>query len=177
MVNNSTRTSKGGYVFLGIIVIIVTAIFTIEQLRKLNERRALKYGVENVCTIIELNRNKTQFVKYSYRVDGKTFYSQRAAPFSSIYPGEMFKMKYLRSKPDINTILFEYPVVLHKDQIKIRGNVEKITNNNEVAFHYKFKDVTYKRWQLLREGHYLKQGDSINIIVRATNPRIGILTY
>jgi hypothetical protein len=85
MVNNSTRTSKGGYVFLGIIVIIVTAIFTIEQLRKLNERRALKYGVENVCTIIELNRNKTQFVKYSYRVDGKTFYSQRAAPFSSNY--------------------------------------------------------------------------------------------
>lgn len=176
-VNNSTKTSKGGYVFIGIIVLIVTAIFTIEQLRKFNEQRALKYGVDNICTIIELSRNKTLFAKYSYQIDGKTFYSYRATPFSTIYPGEMFKMKFLRDKPDINKILFEYPVILEKNQNKIRGYIEKIFDINEAAFHYKFKDVTYERRQLLREGHSLKQGDSINIIFIATKPKIGILNY
>lgn len=176
-VNNSSKTSKGGYVFIGIIVLIVAAIFTIEQLRKFNEQRALRHGVDNVCTIIELSRNKTLFAKYSYQVDGRIFYSQRATPFSSIYPGEMYKLKYLKDKPDINKILFEYPVVLGKDQSKIRGYIDKIVDNNEAAFHYKFKDVTYERRQLLRESHSLKQGDSIDIVVIATNPKIGIINY
>lgn len=175
--NKSTKTSKGGYVLFGVIILLVAAILTIEQLRKFNEQKALKFGVDNICTIIELNRNKTQFAKYSYQIDGKTFYSQRATPFSSIYPGEMFKMKYLRNKPDINKILFEYPVFTKKEQSKVRGYIEKIIDKNEAAFHYKFKNVTYERWQLLREGHSLKQGDSIDILVIATNPKIGILYY
>jgi len=175
-VNNSSKTSKGGYVFIGIIVLLVAAIFTIEQLRKFNEQRALRHGVDNICTIIELSTNKTQFAEYSYQVDDQTFYSHRATPFDNVYPGEMFKMKYLKDKPNINKILFEYPVVLGKDQSKIRGYIEKIYNNKAV-FHYKYKDITYERRQLLRESHSLKQGDSIDIVVIATNPKIGIINY
>ncbi len=123
-----------------------------------------------------LSTNKTQFAEYSYQVDDKTFYSHRATPFDHIYPGEMFKMKYLKDEPHVNKILYEYPVVLGKEQSKIRGYIDKIYNNKAV-FHYKFKDVTYERRQLLRESHSLKQGDSINIIVIATNPKIGIINY
>lgn len=175
-VNNSSKTSKGGYVFIGIIVLTVAAIFTIEQLRKFNEQKALRHGVDNVCTIIELSTNKTQFAEYSYQVDDKTFYSHRATPFDNVYPGEMFKIKYLKDKPNINKILYEYPVVLGKDQINIRGYIEKIYNNKAV-FHYKYKDIAYERRQLLRESHSLKQGDSIDITVIATNPKIGIINY
>lgn len=175
-VNNSTKTSKGGYIFIGIIVLMVVGAITNEQLRKYNEQRALKYGIDNICTIIELSRNKTLFAKYSYQVAGKTFYSHRATPFSSIYPGELFKIKYLRDKPDINKIFFEYPVVLDSNQSKIRGYIEKIYNNKAV-FRYKFKDITYERRQLLRESHSLNQGDSIDIIIISTNPKLGILHY
>jgi hypothetical protein len=175
-VNNSSKTSKGGYVFIGFIVLIVVGTLTIQQLRKNNEQRALNYGVDNICTITELSSNKTQFAEYSYQVDDKTFYSHRATPFDNIYPGEMFKMKYLKDEPGVNKILFEYPVVLDSNQSNISGYIEKIYNNKAV-FHYKFKDNTYERWQLLRESHSLKQGDSIDIIVIATNPKIGILNY
>ena len=176
-VNNSTKTSKGGYIFIGIIVLMVVGTITIEQLRKFNEQRALEYGVDNICTIIELSRNKTLFAEYSYQVDNKTFYSHRVAPFSTIYPGEVFKMKYLKDEPHVNKILYEYPVILGKEQSKIRGYIDKIIDNNEAAFHYKFKDVIYERWQVLRENHSLKQGDSIDIVVIATNPKIGIINY
>ena len=176
-VNNSTKTSKGGYIFIGIIVLMVVGAITIEQLRKFNEQRALEYGVDNICTIIELSRNKTLFAEYSYQVDNKTFYSHRAAPFSTIYPGEVFKMKYLKDEPHVNKILYEYPVILGKEQSKIRGYIDKIIDNNEAAFHYKFKDGIYERWQVLRENHSLKQGDSIDIVVIATNPKIGIINY
>ena len=173
---NNSKTSRGGYIFIVVVVLMFVGAIAIEQLRKFNERRALKYGVDNICTIIELSTNKTQFAEYSYQVDDKTFYSHRATPFDNIYPGEMFKMKYLKDEPHVNKILYEYPVVLGKEQGKIRGYIDKIYNNKAV-FHYKFKDITYERRQLLRESHSLKQGDSINIIVIATNPKIGIINY
>lgn len=175
--SNGAKTSKGGYIFLGIIAIFVATILISEQSRKFNEKKAFKYGVENICTIVELNRNKTQFVKYSYNVDGKTYFSQRATPFSDIYPGEMFKVKYLIDKPSVNTILFEYPVIEGKEQSGTKGYIQKITNLNEAVFLYKFKDVLYERRQLLREGHTFKQGDSVNIVLITTNPKGGIINY
>lgn len=176
-VENSTKTSIGGYVFIGIIILIVVLGITVEQLRKFNERSALKYGLDNICTIVELSRQKTLFVKYSYRVDGEIFYSHRAAPFSLIFPGEMFKMKYLKDNPKINKILFEYPIVLKQNQSKLRGYIKKIDNNKTAIFHYKFKGVTYERWQLLRDNHSFKEGDYIDIIVIDSNPKIGIINY
>ena len=174
---NNSKTSRGGYIFIVVVVLMFLGAIAIEQLREFNERRALKYGVDNICTIIELRTIKTQFAEYSYQVDDKTFYSHRATPFDHIYPGEMFKMKYLKDEPHVNKILYEYPVILGKEQSKIRGYIDKIIDNNEAAFHYKFKDVIYERWQVLRENHSLKQGDSIDIVVIATNPKIGIINY
>lgn len=174
--NNNSQTSTGGYVFIGFILLMVVGAISIEQFRKYNEHRALKYGVDNICTIIEISSNKTQFAEYSYQVGNKRFYSHRATPFDNIYPGEKFKMKYLKDKPHVNKILYEYPVILDSNQSKIRGSVEKIYKD-KVIFLYQFKNITYKRWQVLRESHSLKQGDSIDIIVITSNPKIGILNY
>lgn len=155
---------------------IITAI-GIELLRKYNNRNVLKYGVDNICTIIELSSNKTQFAKYSYEVDGKIFYSHRATPFYTIYPGEMFKMKYLRENPEIETILYDYPIIKDQNQLIIKGYVQKVLKSNKAFFTYNFKNVHYERWQLLRVGHSISPGDSVGVIVLVTNPKIGLLQY
>jgi len=176
-VKQSTKTSTGGYVFLAIIALGVITSIGIELLRKFNDKKVLKNGVDNVCTIIELSSNKTQFAKYSYKVDGKTYYSHRATPFYTIYPGEMFKMKYLRENPEIDKILYDYPLIKGQKQIRIKGYVQKVLRSNKAMFKYKYNGVQYERWQLLHDGHSINQGDSIDVTVIETNPKIGILQY
>lgn len=175
--SKNTKPSKGDFIFLGIIITIVLAVVFIEQLRHYNEKKAERIGIEGVCTIVEVHNLKTELVKYTYIVDGKSYYSDRAVPFSGILPGEKFKLKYLKYKPEINVILFENPIIMDIPQKKVRGYIDKIIKNKEVSFHYIDNDDKYNRWQLLRDTHTFKQGDSVNVIFLETKPEIGIINY
>jgi hypothetical protein len=173
----NNKTSIGGFVFLGLLLITVLFFFTIEQYRKYGERKALKHGIETSCTIIEIHRIKTEFVRYCYRVNGTEYYSDKATPFSNIIPGEKFYLKYLEDRPNINMIQFDKPLLTDKESIKIKGRILKIRKNKKVLFEYNYQGKLYERWQLLRQNHFFAINDSVEIAIHKEKPEIGIIKY
>jgi hypothetical protein len=173
---NKLRTSKGGVVFIGFVIMFLISVISIEVLRSINSRKALNYGVEGICTIIELRSIKTLFADYSYKVNGVTYYSSVSAPFYLMYPDEMFKIKYLKDNPEINKVLFEQPVIKLKNQYKTRGKIMKIVSN-DVYFSYTYKKKSYNRWQVLREDNTFKKYDSVDVIIDTTKENVAIIIY
>jgi|GEM_PF-2799515 len=171
------KTSIGGFIFLGLIIITVLSALTIEQYRKYGERKALKYGIETTCTIIEISNIKTEFVKYYYRVNDRDYYSDKATPFSSIIPGEKFYLKYLKESPNVNMIQFDKPFLTDIESIKKKGMILRIRKNNEAVFNYKYQGKIYERWQILRQNHSLAINDSVEIAINKDKPEIGIIRY
>jgi len=171
------KTSVGGLIFVGFIIILFIGFLGIEQFRKHGERKALKYGNETICTITEISNIKTEFVEYYYTVNGRVYYSHKATPFSSIIPGEKFYLKYLKDKPNINMIQFDKPFLTDIESIKIRGKILRLKKNNKVVFNYKYRGEIYERWQLLSKNHFLSNNDSVEIAIRKDKPEIGIIRY
>lgn len=173
----NNETSIGGYIFIGLIFTMFLSVFTIEQYRKYGERKALNYGVETTCTIIEIHNIKTEFVRYCYRVNGREYYSDKATPFSSIFPGEKFYLRYLEESPNINMIQFDKPLLKDIESLKIKGRILRIRKNNEVLFDYTYQGKIFERWQLLRQNHSLVINDSVEIAIHKDKPEIGIIRY
>jgi hypothetical protein len=175
--SQNNKTSIGGFIFLGLILIAVLSVLTVEQYRKYGERKALKYGIETTCIITEIHNVKTEFVRYCYKVNERNYYSDKATPFSSIIPGERFYLKYLKESPKINMIQFDKPLLTDLESIKIKGRIVRIKKNNEAVFDYKYQGKIYERWQLLRQNHSLTTNDSVDIAIHKDKPEIGIIRY
>ena len=175
--HRNSKTSIGGFIFLGLILFTFLSVFTIEQYRKYGEKKALNNGIETTCTIIEIHNIKTEFVRYCYSVNGKDYYSDKATPFSSLISGEKFYLKYLKESPNINMIQFDKPLLTDLESMKIKGRILRIRKNNEAVFDYKYQGKIYERWQLLRQNHFLSINDSVEIAIRKDKPEIGIIRY
>ena len=171
------ETSLGGYIFLGVIIIFVLVTVFFEQRRKYNEKQDMKFGIETVGKVIETNSQKTEFAKYYFKANGRTYYSSRATPFTGILPGEIFVVKYLNENPEANAILYENPVIPTTRKSRIRGIILKIISNNKANYSYTYKNHTYERWQRLRENHSFYKGDSVDIDISTDNPKISMICY
>ena len=177
MSEKDKETSLGGYIFLGVIIIFVLVIVFSEQRRKYYEKQAMRYGIETVGKVIETNSQKTEFAKYYFKANGRTYYSSRATPFTGILPGEMFVVKYLSENPEANTILYEKPIILTTRKRRIRGFILKIISKNEAKYSYTYKNQTYERWQRLRGNHSFNKGDSVDIDISTDNTKISMICY
>lgn len=111
-----------------------------------------KYIIENgITTYGEIYKVTVKKVWYSYILNGKKYIEDYNKPYTTIYPGEIFEVKYAPDRPSDDMIFFERPVFPKGVELNT-SYAEHISipmplDLPEIKYYYKVDGKEYERWQ------------------------------
>jgi hypothetical protein len=177
--NLTPNQKRNAYLKIIFLVIIICGFFIYKLTDNKNRNELLSKNIAfTSCKIVGINTYKgvTNYLEYS--VNGKKYETQPLGR-SFVKIGELYKIKYSKSNPEISQIDYSKPIILNpKDYNMENGIVTGIFENEDwkiLTFVYDYNNEKYERKVALEKIGKLKKEDKIEILVNKSNPEISYL--
>ena len=177
--NLTPKQKKNTYLKILLLGIIICAFFFYKNYNNENREKLLSENYEfTFCEVVGINTYKGITNYLEYNVNGKK-YETRPLGREFIKIGELYRIKYSKSNPEISEIDYTKPVVLNIKEYKLENGIitESFENQNWniISFIYYYENKKYNRKVALEKIGELKKGENIEILVNKENPEISYL--
>lgn len=176
----TSKQKKSAHLKTLLLGIIICSFFVYKYYDNDTRESLLSENYEfTFCKIIgnKTYKSKVNFIEYN--VDGKK-YETRPLSTRIFNIGEIYRIKYSKSDPEISKVDYTKPIILNKNDFDfINGIVTRSFEKESLSvlsFSYNYQNENYKRDVILEKIGELKKGQQIEILVNKKNPKISYLT-
>jgi hypothetical protein len=155
-----------------IIVLLVSGIFLLGRYGAAVDKEVIESGAETTAIVCDVDGQR--MIKVRYTVDGKEYVAGDGKPFSVIFNGEMFYMKYDQSDATSFFVFYDKPFFSPEYSYNETECVSVEKTMSILSFKYNVNGRVYEREALYTNNQPSNLQECI-VRYRADDPKIGYL--
>ena len=125
--------------------------------------------------IIITGSMKGSYAIAAYFDGNRRFTVHNSSPADDVQTGQWFQVEYDSTNPSVSNILFEYPLFKKKDVIDSTSGTVIQHSKYSIRFKYEINGVIYKKFQGLKEGQTIENGQIFKVQYLSDTPSIALI--